>query len=772
MRSCLIIMFGLWMMLKTDVNADIVTDGTLGNRVILTGDTLSITPELGQRAGNNLFHSFQEFNLNSHQTATFSGDAGIHSIIARVTGVTSSLIDGTIRSTIPNADLYFVNPNGVLFGQHAHLDISGSFFATTADSLHFQDGAEFSARLSQTSQLSVAPVESFGFLSPLPAPIRVQDAQLAVPEGHTLSLIGGDLYFNGRPDVGARDTPVRAYNLPVDVLTFPDYTTVIKAAAGMVQLISVSAPGKINPLIPNRLLEQGNIRLTQSRITTAGARGGDIQIRSGLLHLHDAQIDSQTLGDLHGGDITIQAKDLILQGNQDFSAIAMNTQGSGLGGNLYLNAENLHIFGGGLIINGTYGVGDSGNTEITLGNRLIVEGKYLKQFLIPSGIISAAYTVKDTAGNGGNITVTAKDIRLSGGGEIVVTTYGSGRSGNIKVTTDNFLAHGVEKFPNESDPGNPWSLQSGIVSNSLAGSDFLQSFNVPKGGIAGNAGNIDILAVNINLENEGLIISDGHQGNAGKIDIRAHSLTLTGLGVISGSSLAEGRSGLINITVNGELSISNEVRYNKVAGGIYTNSEGNTEYSGNGGNVIIHAGKMTISGHSIISSTAKNSNGGDIEITSPSLLYVDRAEITTSTSGNKSNGGNIVVENSRIVVLNGAKLTTQATEGKGGNIRVAAERLIRSPDSKISVSSLSGSDGNISISSPIQDVTQDLFRLSSNFLDLTPLLEKPCHLTNRVNSHNTDDKIPNGFKPTRPALRILSPLKLLRAAPTEWYPSF
>jgi len=91
---------------------------------------------LGRQHGGNLFHSFQDFNLNSSESATFSGPNNVSNVISRVTGGNPSNIDGLIRSTMPNADMYFLNPYGIMFGPNAQLDVQGSFHASTADTLH------------------------------------------------------------------------------------------------------------------------------------------------------------------------------------------------------------------------------------------------------------------------------------------------------------------------------------------------------------------------------------------------------------------------------------------------------------------------------------------------------------------------------------------------------------------------------------------------------------------------------------------------------------
>ena len=102
---------------------------------------------------------------------------------------------------MPHADLYFLNPSGILFGPHARLDVQGSFHASTADTIRLQDGGQFNARLPSNSLLTVAPLQAFGFLTDTPASITTQDSQLSVSNNQTLSLIGGDLHLKGESPI-------------------------------------------------------------------------------------------------------------------------------------------------------------------------------------------------------------------------------------------------------------------------------------------------------------------------------------------------------------------------------------------------------------------------------------------------------------------------------------------------------------------------------------------------------------------------------------------
>src|SRR3954463_9907925 len=175
------------------VQAQIVTDGTVGPKVSLSGGQIKIGADLGTRRGDNLFHSFEKFGIGTGQTATFTGPDTVKNVISRVTGGEVSNIDGKLRSTVGQADLYFLNPAGVMFGPNAQLDVPGSFHVSTAHELRFADGARFSAIDKASSGLTVAPPEAFGFLDRPAGRIAVDQSQLQLKPGKTFSLVGGDL---------------------------------------------------------------------------------------------------------------------------------------------------------------------------------------------------------------------------------------------------------------------------------------------------------------------------------------------------------------------------------------------------------------------------------------------------------------------------------------------------------------------------------------------------------------------------------------------------
>nr|MBA3965688.1 filamentous hemagglutinin N-terminal domain-containing protein [Nitrospirales bacterium] len=151
--------------------------------------------------GANLFHSFGEFGVPTNNIANFLNDSGLptSNILSRVTGGNPSNIFGKIQTEgFANANLFLMNPAGIMFGPNASLNVGGAAHFTTADYLKLADGVQFTALPgAQDALLSVAPVAAFGFLASNPAPISVEGSTLSVGEGQTLSLVGGDIITIG-----------------------------------------------------------------------------------------------------------------------------------------------------------------------------------------------------------------------------------------------------------------------------------------------------------------------------------------------------------------------------------------------------------------------------------------------------------------------------------------------------------------------------------------------------------------------------------------------
>ncbi len=164
----------------------------------------SLRDSSASRAGGNLFHSFGNFSVPNGGSANFKNDLDIQNILSRVTGGNISDIQGAISAN-SGANLFLINPAGIIFGPNARLNIGGSFLGSTADSLLFQDGTEFSASNPQKPLLTInAPIGLN--LRDNPGNIvnqsTVKDSTnrtvgLKVQTGKNLTLVGGDISLEG-----------------------------------------------------------------------------------------------------------------------------------------------------------------------------------------------------------------------------------------------------------------------------------------------------------------------------------------------------------------------------------------------------------------------------------------------------------------------------------------------------------------------------------------------------------------------------------------------
>ena len=139
----------------------VVRDGTIGPGASLqpVGPAYLIPQSMGALAGSNLFHSFGKFGLATGETATFTPNGAtspVGNVIGRVTGGAPSSIDGKIQSNIAGANVYLINPNGIVFGPNAAINVSGAFRASTADYVRMSDGGRFQATNPDASTLTAA----------------------------------------------------------------------------------------------------------------------------------------------------------------------------------------------------------------------------------------------------------------------------------------------------------------------------------------------------------------------------------------------------------------------------------------------------------------------------------------------------------------------------------------------------------------------------------------------------------------------------------------
>ncbi len=158
---CLCIIVGLLRPAWAQITTTITPDPSLGTTVSSNGPVHTISGETIR--GPNQFHSFDRFDLGTGDTARFTGPRTVEHILSRVTGVSPSMIDGTLQSDIPGAHLYLLNPAGVMFGRNARLNVNGSFHVSTAHSLKLGEDGTFHVTLAEPSLLSASAPSAFGF---------------------------------------------------------------------------------------------------------------------------------------------------------------------------------------------------------------------------------------------------------------------------------------------------------------------------------------------------------------------------------------------------------------------------------------------------------------------------------------------------------------------------------------------------------------------------------------------------------------------------------
>ena len=738
MRSYYLHLIGLIIILFTAINspAEVILDGSWGRHDALTGPQFDIRAELGDQVGNNLFHSFERFNLDAGEIATFSGPNHLENVISRVTGGTASTLNGTIRSTIPQANMYFINPAGIVLGEQAKIDVPGAIHFSTADTLQLGKEGQFAATHPQTSLLTTAAPTAFGFLTDSPHSISIQGSQLSVTPGKTVSFIGGDIEFN---------------------------QSQLQAEEGQINLASIASPGLVNLTASgfnlDNTVKTGHLTINDSQLDVSGQGSGSIFIRAGQVHFSNSKLLSNPQGDKPGGVIQIQASDLTVKD----SDISTSTDGSGTGGELTLEVANaiqlsgisgvfsntrseqllagnagqiiikakeIYLTEGAQIASASFGLGKGGKIDIQVEN--IID---LSDFAL---ISVSSQGMDEQAGDAGKITITTRNLNLTQGAQIASATFGNGQGGSIAINASDTVS--LEGYAVDEQA---LTYSSGIsvsaFGNGNAGAIDLttKQLHIKAGGAIGSttygAGQGDKItltateAVNITgspkvtlsgIENTVVsqieAASDEGANQAGQVVINTPLLILADGGKIT-TSAQTAHAGKIELQV-GQLKLDSQAAITSESAG-----------EGEAGQIHINAGKEINVNNAEISTAAAQAAGGHITITVPQLLALQAGgTITTSVQGGTGGGGDITITKPTLVILNQAKIKADAHGGDGGNITIDADQYLRSVDSSVTASSKLGTPGEIRITALHTNVEGTLVILPSSFLDLSVLLKSLC----------------------------------------------
>ena len=732
------------------LHAEITLDGTLGSRIALEGPDYTIGAKLGQQHGSNLFHSFEKFNLNATESATFSGPNHINSIISRVTGGYASSIDGTLRSLIPNADVYFINPAGIMFGANAKLDVQGSFHASTADTLHLQYGGEFNARHPQESLLTVAPVSAFGFLTDSSAALHIQGSHIEVPAGNNLSFVASNLQINQAK---------------------------LTTNGGNLHLASIAQAGKIQwqPEESISSLQLGDITIRDSQIMTTGKpAGGDIDIHASHLLIenssleantiskkgkdidiqvdnltitHGGRLSTTTFGAGNSGDIKIRATDSIrlsgIGSQGQGSALIANSGSSrvkwvtGDGGTIELQARQLELTDGAQIGATTFGSGDAGKINLKIAERITFSGEDKR------GISSGILALTTHTGSAGNIELETNQFILREGTRISSQSSGSGQSGDIQIQASDLvrlegmnsagegsfiIANASGDLDNAGD-GGTIALTAGHLQLSDGAQIGTATFGTGQGGMLNInvSGNVKFSGEDKTGFRSGLFTTSdfGATGNAGTIRLNAGNLSLTDKAEINVSTLGNGQGGHVEIQADTLTLTENST--------ITAHSESQS----NAGHLVLKIAEQLKMRNSAITTQANSADGGNILLTTPSYLYLVNSQISTSVNKDFGSGGNITLK-PEFLVLDNSQVFAKAKKGQGGHIDITTTGIYNFSGEPltdvINASSELGVDGIVTVDSPDVNLDEFLVILPASPIDARL---KGCDIQQEIENPST-----------------------------------
>lgn len=644
---------------QTNITAT-TAPGNLNTTVTINGNDYEIRG--GERHGGNLFHSFTDFSVGDLDTAKFLNDTGVNisNLLSRVTGGNISEIFGTIDTMdFQNANFFFLNPAGVIFGPGATLNIDGSFHASTADYIKFDDTARFYADpTNQTTSLTTATPSAFGFLGHNIATLSVEESVLKVPKTETLSLIGGNVSIVGT----AREVEGESVD-PGDP-GFGCGTSCLRAPGGRIQIAGVSAQTEI-PVDLSTFdatgIETGQVDIGDHvLIDVSSGTAGSIFIRAGSFVASSVEFRADSNGD---GNSAPTAVDIAAWKTIELrdTAIGAHSPEAAKSGRITLQAETIKLHAGTRLETGPCSECKSGagrSIDLFAGGRITLAS----QSHDGDGVMVQTFT---TSGD------EAGDIRLTGGAKIDLdgatvasVTEGSGAAGSVLLEAQEvLLANGTQvRSETGAGRGGPGSgggsgqgggggqgSGSGQGSEGGQGSGGGQGGGSNSGGTNGNqvigaGGNIIIRAgQTITLRQEVQVGANSNSaGNAGDVHLEAPIIQVLDGSRVGSNADSSGDSG--NITVIATDSV------------VVAGTDGTSDPARNRGSRITVGSRSTATGDS-----------GSINITAPNVLFADGARVTSSTSG-VGEGGEIRILAPESVTLTGTRL-----DGSGSSIRASAE---------------------------------------------------------------------------------------------------
>jgi filamentous hemagglutinin family protein len=503
------------------VSAQIKADGTVGTQVITDNQAQIHQISNGVQLDQNLLHSFSDFSVTEGWLARFQlsdntsilNQSILNNIIVRVTGSDISKIFGTLSvDDIGHpVSLFLINPQGIIFGPHAQLDLTGSFIASTADSVVFENGYKFSAQnpTASTPMLTIGVPIGLQFGSS-PGSIIGQftqpDASFSVQSGQTLALAGGDVTLQGS-------------GLSVDN-SEESLPALIEANNGQINISSIGGGETVSLNVPN-LNRSWDLDFSKVK------NYKDLTLSDGLIIfgintnivLHGREVRANNEVQLSGpvspdGQknvvVSITASDFIELDNTNITPV---TNSSVPGGSVNIQAKTLRL------VNGSTITTSSSSKDSNPGSAGDISIKAQQVDITNSTISSTGRQ----ASSGGNIFITADQFRLDEGSNLRVSTKGSGNAGTINIFARSVLLDRGSAIGATTQSGQGGSIKL-TVQDALV---LRNQSNISTSSTStGNGGNIKILAGVIAAipSEDSNISTDAVFGNGGKIKITTQGL--------------------------------------------------------------------------------------------------------------------------------------------------------------------------------------------------------------------------------------------------------
>ena len=697
--------------------AQITSDNTTNTTVTPSGNNFNILN--GIQKGNNLFHSFKEFSIPTGGSATFNNSTDVVNIINRVTGGNISNIDGLIKAN-GNANLFLINPAGIVFGENASLNIGGSFLGSTAESILFEDGFNYSAIDSQATPLLTVSVPLGLQMGTNPGVIEVQGnghqlqsagrslspinrsanttGGLRVQSGQTLALIGGDITLQGgmliadggRVELGSvqnSSTVNLTTTLPGFVFNYPDITSL------------------------------GNIQLSQKALVdVSGSGSGSIQVQGRQVSLTDSSL---LIAQNSSAQINVRATDSLLvdgystdQGIQ--SGLLTEALDSGASQDITINTRQLTLRNGGGILAHNFGSGNGGNIAIEASEFVQVRDRH------PANIFSSISSNAYASGIGGNVTISTPQLTVAKGGNIASATLSrtQGNGGDLRIDADH-----IE-----------------VIGDNIGGTALSSvSFG------SGDAGNIVLNTRTLMVRDSGLITSSSlSRGKAGNITINgSEAVTVEGFlpdapssskirsAVLFPSQAQQRVFGIpaIPIAQGGSITINTPSLTLRDQGAISVKNEG----IGDAGTIQFNGDSIRLTNNGSISAITNSGEGGNIYLNLQSALILRSNTFIDTESVGTGNGGNITINSPVIAGFENSDIIANAVEGNGGNIDITTQAIFGlefrdelTEENDITASSQFGVNGTVEINNLSIDPSSRLVELPVQLTDSSQKIAEVC----------------------------------------------